>query len=149
MSAPRSHLALAWLIAGALLFQALWAGVPGGARLCIGCPGQGWSISQADIPDAECCDHEGEEKDDHADAVACGQGHCGCIRIPVGPREGFTLTAPRTPSLTGEGAVEAPPVVGFMPLAVAPNPSWVGFATGPPEPPRLLTPMSRRTVLLL
>ena len=149
-----SHLAMLWLVAASILVQSLWAGVPGGLSLCIGCDEGGWSLAQAGEPvnGAACCagDPEPSGPADQTVAARCETGACDCIRIPMRTAPDLTLVAPRAGAPTTTTVLPLH-VVAFLPLAHEPPSARHARPprAGPSTPPRLLTPMSRCTVLLL
>lgn len=152
------HILMTTLTLAGFLFQNLWTGVPRGHILCIGYEtGAGWTVSEPCDPAApDCCADEPEAGTPSAPVavIARGADPCGCIDLPVGDP---TMTASVPVRADGPAAswLKCERVEPVLAVVVGrdstEHPSWWWGRAGPRwqggEPPRMLVPMARCTVL--
>lgn len=137
------------LIAG-ILGHSLVERFPPGHSLCIGCDRVGWTISPSCAPGVEptCCDADDEATEDHHDGLTARGTECRCFDVPIVAGVHASIAKPR--SETMGGAVAQPLILATCIVAAtivdAGEPGW---AAASPAPPRCLTPLDRRTVLVL
>ncbi len=148
------YIALVLLGALGFLLQSLCMGIPAGHSLCIGCNHGGWTVNapceQGGGPN--CCegDDEPESADNSGRPMAHSERQCGCIDVPLISGTAVTASAPRS-DVTDTQVFKAAVVVAILPptMTVLSQFTAVRPRAGPSLPPRLLTPQSRRTVLVL
>lgn len=152
-------LQLALVLLGVLgfLVQGLFTNGAAGHNLCIGCDRDGaggWTLSAPCETGGgpNCCEAEDEEEstEDPTLPSAHGKRDCSCIDVPLVGGTAVMTAAPRVDA-TNSDVFKAPVVVAIMPavMTVESRCTAVRPRAGPSSPPRLLTPLSRRTVLVL
>jgi len=154
------HFLLVLLASLGFLFQSIWAGVPNGHGLCLGCErdgGWGWTISEPCVPGVrDCCeeDHEADESRLASGPIAHSSDECGCVDVPLNGSIAAAVAGPVRADLSVAECFKGAPTEQWMPagdaLGLAHYPTCWARA-GPMwmdgTPPRLLTPMARMTVL--
>lgn len=137
-----------------LLIQSLGGGIGMGGVICIGCDRGGWAISfsadHGNVTDScgnTCCDKDEADRSTTQTAVH-GEERCGCVDVPLGSGVPIVSTELRVNS---SHAVIGVFVAGVIPSATAllECQTEIWCRAGPKHPPRLLSPSSRRTVLVI
>jgi len=145
---------LVWLSALGFLLQSFCTGVPAGQRLCLGCEGSGWTVSTPVEIGAErgCCgeDGDGTPQKNPTAPIAPGERDCGCVDVPLVSGTALAVAAPRADRFEGSES-DSSGLTAVLPRAMAAEARWIGnlAETNSSFPPRLPTPRSRRTVLVL
>lgn len=150
------HLALVWLGVFGFLVQTLCAGFPAGHTLCIGCEHGGWTIcapANVEAP-SRCCDGDDDHDDalppDHSLPTFQGKNECGCIDVPLIGGLCVTMPSPRIDA-SDFNVFRLATALALDPTSLIVVPTCEGTwpGAGPRDPPRLLMPSSRCTVLVL
>jgi len=154
------HFLLVLLASVGFLFQSMWAGMPSGHGLCLGCErdgGWGWTISEPCEPAVrDCCeeDHEAAESRSASVPPSHGSNDCGCVDVPMSGSVATAVVGPVRADRSAAECFKGAPAKQWMPagdaLSLARHPArWA--RAGPMwmagTPPRLLAPMARMTVL--
>jgi hypothetical protein len=155
-----THFLLVLLAGVGFLFQSMWAGVPSGHGLCLGCDnngGWGWTISKPCVPGVrDCCDedHDADEIQRASGPAAHGSNECGCVDVPLNGSVATAVSGPARADLSIAECFKNASTVQWVPAGDGLNethypPCWARagpmWITG--TPPRMLTPMARMTVL--
>lgn len=151
---------LVLLAVAGFLFQSVWAGVPDGHRLCIGCERDGewgWTISEPCVPGVpECCEqeHDLDPVEVGPAPMTHGANECGCIDVPLGGVRAIAVSGSIRSDLSVSecfnGTLPAPGVLTADGVFASHYPTcWISAAPlwWAGTPPRLLTPLFRWTVL--
>lgn len=146
------HLLLTMGILGFFL-QTLAGGVEIARSLCVGCEGIGWRVSESQQPleFTQCCadgEPAGLTDAEHLSARSNGDD-CSCVRVLLPAKASPTAPDSRAHIPSHEAmpiqAVMASP--SFSPDCL--NFGLTGRRSEPEYPPRLLSPQSRATVLMI
>lgn len=131
-----------------VMAQALGGGLAGSV-LCIGCERTGWTIAPAqEALRGDCCVDERESSEVPQDRGVQAQQRCGCLTVPLGQGPRHVVASPRLDTSHDAVAVCATPAVALVTIVPA-RQSEIWPRAGPTHPPRLLSPSSRRTVLVI
>lgn len=135
-----------------ILAQTIGGGLGASRMLCVGCDGGGWTINAPNegLPVAECCGVEchTEPFAESGCVIAHGEKPCGCIVVPLSDGIWITTAAPRSATAPDIETVFVS-VIRAMPGAMPIHEAVAWSRAGPSHPPRLLTPRSRFTVLVV
>lgn len=154
-SMRRHPIQLALVLLGVLgfLLQSFSLGVPAGHRLCIGCDREWWTVGahSDESTGSGCCEteHEADLPGDSTQPVAIGERECGCIDLPLMGGTVVIAAAPRVTSPNTLFSKAAPVAMEPLAMLVEWRRTAVRARAGPCLPPRLPTPLSQRTVLVL
>jgi hypothetical protein len=158
MSDRPVHPFLVVLVALGVLVQSLWAGMPLGAGLCIGCERQGqwgWTVCDSHgAADDGCCESDDAEPALPVSPTAGSPEQCRCVVIPMGSGPvNLIASAPVLGSAMETCVVphgECTLVLAVLAMLDPPHSSArAGPTWGDGPPPRLLAPAARRTVLIV
>lgn len=148
MSIPLRILMASLVVLG-VWFQTTAGGIGAVREVCIGCEGEGWTISGGADASPSCCqDGATSASDADREPSARKRGDCDCIKVPL-PGRVTLATGGVGGGTNNEGAATA--------ALPAMRQAWSGPAGGtsssararPSQPPWGLTPSARRTVLVL
>ena len=132
-----------------LLVQSLGGGLSSGV-LCIGCERTGWTITgpESQTGPRDCCDDESESNDPSQQDSLKLERRCGCVSVPLTQGIQFSVISPRLETQSDVIATAVLPNVTLT-CAILECQSEIWTRAGPTHPPRLLSPSSRRTVLVI
>lgn len=145
---PFARISVTLLCLWGVIAQTLGGGFAGSV-LCIGCERTGWVIAPAQeaLP-GDCCADECESSKAPHDHGVKAQRRCGCLTVPLGQGLQRFVASPRLDTPRDVVAIHVAPDIA--PIAVIPaRTSQVRARAGPTHPPRLLSPSSRHTVLVI
>jgi hypothetical protein len=147
LSFARISVILLWLVG--VIAQTLGSGLAGSV-LCFGCERTGWTIvapATHAVPN-DCCADECEPSEVPHNHGVRAEKSCGCLTVALGQGLQHFVASPRLKASHGE-VVTVCITPGIAPITVPVYQSEIWARAGPPHPPRLLSPSSRRTVLVI